>query len=906
MDQKNRCRLVLFPLPFQGHINPMIQLAKILHSEGFSISIIHTRYNFPDPSNYPHFTFHLISDGLSEAEASKLAILRVIKLLLTNCVEPFEQCLAQILSSEDSDHRVGCVVTDAIWDFTQAAADKLKIPRIVLRTSSVCSFIAFSALPLLRQRYLTDKDYRMEAAVLELPPIKVKDIPRIETHNGEDMYRAIENMVRETKKASGLIFNTFQELEEPELAKLQEQEQFLMPTFAIGPFHKRFSAAPTSLFTQDRSSISWLDARAPGSVLYVSFGSIAAMDQQKMHEMAWGLADSMQPFLWVVRPGLARGSEWLEMLPNEFLEATRDRGHIVKWAPQQEVLSHPAVGGFWTHGGWNSTLESICEGVPMICAPFFGDQMVNSRYVNDVWKIGVRLEKGLERGEIRDAVRRLMVEREGEEMRQRVKCLKEKADLCLNAGGSSYQALDALLKVMDDTGKTILKQKERRRLLLFPVPLQGHINPMIQLAQILHLRGFDVSIIHTKYNSLNLSRYPQFTVHIIPDGLSETEVPTSDVTLFLKRLNINCAGPFHDCLADLLSRDTENPPVAMITDSIWHFTQAAADSFNLPRIVLRATSVCSFLVFAALPQLQEKGYLNNFDSKREEFVVELPPLKVTDIPVFESSENTYQLIQEIVEETKKASGLIFNTFQELERPELFKLQETSRVPTFSIGPFHKLFPASSSSLLTQDRSSITWLDAQAPKSVLYVSFGSLATMDQRKINEVAWGLANSMQPFLWVVRPGLVRGSEWLEILPNEFLATTCDRGYIVKWAPQQEVLAHPAIGGFWTHGGWNSILESICEGVAMICSPLFGDQMVNSRYVSDVWRIGMNLEKELERGKIENGIKKLMIGREGEEIRQRIMCLKERVDGCLGFGGSSYNSLNSLVSFVSSFGSPH
>ncbi|KAL0341337.1 UNVERIFIED_CONTAM: UDP-glycosyltransferase 76B1 [Sesamum radiatum] len=438
---------------------------------------------------------------------------------------------------------------------------------------------------------------------------------------------------------------------------------------------------------------------------------------------------------------------------------------------------------------------------------------------------------------------------------------------------------------MDDAGKTTLKQNKRRRLVLFPVPLQGHINPMIQLAQILQVRGFDVSIIHTKYNSPNLSRYPQFIVHIIPDGLSETEVSTSDVTLFLKRLNTNCAGPFYDCLADLLSRDTDNPPIAIITDSIWDFTQAAANSFNLPRIVLRATSVCSFLVFAALPLLQEKGYLDNLDSKREDLVVELPPLKVKDIPVFESSENTYQLIQQIVEETKKASGIIFNTFQELEEPELFKLQETYRVPTFSIGPFHKSFPASSSSLFTQDRSSISWLDAQAPKSVLYVSFGSLATMDQRQMNEVAWGLADSMQPFLWVVRPGLVRGSEWLEMLPNEFLAGTRDRGYIVKWAPQQEVLSHPAIGGFWTHGGWNSILESICEGVAMICSPMFGDQMVNSRYVSDVWRVGMKLEKGFERGEIESGIKKLMMGREGEEMRERIMSLKEKEDGCLGFG---------------------
>ncbi|KAI3458626.1 hypothetical protein Pfo_015289 [Paulownia fortunei] len=416
LQERKQCRLVLFPLPFQGHINPMLQLANILHSRGFSISIIHTRYNCPNPSKYPFFTFHLISDGLPDIEDSTPDPVLIIKLINANCEEPFRKCLDQLFS-KDGNHQVKCLVTDANWYFAQSVADNLRLPRIVMRTSSVCSFLAFAALSVLRERgYLSNRDSKMEEPVQELPPLKVKDIPVIEMYNPEDAYQNITNMVEETKKASGIIFNTFKELEEPELAKLHQQ--FLMPTFVIGPFHKCFSAASSSLMTQDRSSISWLDTQAPKSVLYVSFG------------MASGLANSMQPFLWVVRPGLVHCSKWLEMLPNGFLEATSKRGHIIKWAPQQEVLSHPAIGGFWTHNGWNSTLESICEGVPMICSPFFGDQLVNSRYVNDVWKIGIR---------------KLLVEREGEEMRQRVKFLKEKIELGLNLGGSSYQSLDGLV-----------------------------------------------------------------------------------------------------------------------------------------------------------------------------------------------------------------------------------------------------------------------------------------------------------------------------------------------------------------------------------------------------------------------------------------------------------------------------
>ncbi|KAH6824994.1 hypothetical protein C2S53_000436 [Perilla frutescens var. hirtella] len=439
-----RRRLVLFPLPFQGHINPMMQLAHILHCRGFSISIIHTQFNLPDPSKYTHFTFHVISDALPESETSISDPILLIKTLTSNCMQPFKQCLAQICSND----RVVCLVTDAIWHFTQAVADELELPRIVLRTASVCSFYAFAALPFLREKgYLSERDSKMEAEIGELPPLKVKDIPLIETKNPEDLYEVVDSMVRETQRASCLVFNTFQELEGEDLAKLREK--FLMPTFAIGPFHKYFSAATSSILKQDRSSVSWLDTRATKSVLYVSFGSVAAMDEKDLVEVAWGLANSMQPFLWVVRPGLVHGGgEWLDMLPNEFLNSVSERSHIVKWAPQQEVLSHPAVAGFWTHSGWNSTVEAICEGIPMICSPFFGDQMVNSRYVSDTWKIGMKLEKGMERGEIEGAIRRLMIEKEGEEIRQRVECLKEKAGVCLTEGGSSYQALDGFVDLI--------------------------------------------------------------------------------------------------------------------------------------------------------------------------------------------------------------------------------------------------------------------------------------------------------------------------------------------------------------------------------------------------------------------------------------------------------------------------
>ncbi|GKB30005.1 UDP-glycosyltransferase 76H1-like protein [Tanacetum coccineum] len=133
------------------------------------------------------------------------------------------------------------------------------------------------------------------------------------------------------------------------------------------------------------------DKQAPKTVIYVSIRSVANTDEKVATEMAWGLVNSNHPFLWVVRPGSVPGFKWTEFLPDGLVAQMKDRGLIVKWATQKEVLAHNVVGGFWSHCGWNSTLESISEGVPMLCQPFDVDQKLNVRYLSHVWKIGVEI-----------------------------------------------------------------------------------------------------------------------------------------------------------------------------------------------------------------------------------------------------------------------------------------------------------------------------------------------------------------------------------------------------------------------------------------------------------------------------------------------------------------------------------
>ncbi|KAL5731267.1 hypothetical protein ACHQM5_004015 [Ranunculus cassubicifolius] len=466
-----------------------------------------------------------------------------------------------------------------------------------------------------------------------------------------------------------------------------------------------------------------------------------------------------------------------------------------------------------------------------------------------------------------------------------------------------------------------MAEQSRRRVVLFPCPFQGHINPMLQLATILHTHSkgaLSIIIVHTEFNSPKASNYPDFTFLPISDGLSHSQsnISVSDIVTFLPFLNEICVSPFRDCLVNnILSQENEPPVACIISDAHMYFTQAVADSLQLPRIALRTGSARNLAMFAAYPFLREKGYLPMKESEMEERIPEFPPMKVKDIPVIRNADidPLFDLIGNMVNFTKASSGLILNSSDSLEQSELVSLRKEFPFPHFAIGPFHKCAPMTSNSLLVEDFSCISWLNKQARASVIYISFGSLASVDEAQLSEMALGIANSEQSFLWVVRPGLVvrsnkdedRDIDFMRLFPQRFkdmMELHSGRGCIVKWAPQQEVLAHPSVGAFWTHNGWNSTLESICEGVPMLCWPCFGDQMANARYVTEVWRVGFMLENGLEHGEIERCIRRLMVkeeNKEREEMRIRAEDLKEKADFCLRYDGSSFQSLENLTDFI-------
>nr|CAB3497624.1 unnamed protein product [Digitaria exilis] len=413
--EPRRRHVLLFPVPYQGHINPMFQLAGVLHARGFAITVFHTHFNAPDPARrHPDYRFVPVLDGMSGVPAP-VAIEDVVAHIISigaACQAAFEDRLAAVLDEYSRDAGVAFLVADAHLLEVFQVASKLPVPTLALRTGSAVSFACFAAYPMLCEKgYLP-----LDMAVEELPPYRVRDLMHVGRDGHDAMSKMMARAVAAVNLSSGLVLNTLDALERRELEGLRRD--LAVPVFDVGPLHKLSPAAgdnSSRLLCQDRSCLEWLDAWPPSSVLYVSFGSLACMTPRDMVETAWGIAGSGVSFIWVVRPGLVRGcAHDADQLPVGFEAATRQRGMVVAWAPQEEVLRHRGVGGFWTHNGWNSTMESVVEG----------------------------------RGKVEAAIRRLMTDRDGVEMRARAGELKKAAAECTGKGGMSCLAIDKMVRHM--------------------------------------------------------------------------------------------------------------------------------------------------------------------------------------------------------------------------------------------------------------------------------------------------------------------------------------------------------------------------------------------------------------------------------------------------------------------------
>lgn len=249
------------------------------------------------------------------------------------------------------------------------------------------------------------------------------------------MFGSMARVEEFAKLADWIICNSAYELEPAAFASFPN----ILP---IGPLlaSNKLGNQEGYFWPEDSTCLTWLDQQPVCSVIYVAFGSITVFDETQFQELALGLEQTNRPFLWVVRPDMIDKTN--EAFPEGFKERVGTRGLVVSWAPQEKVLRHPSVACFFSHCGWNSTMEGVSNGLPFLCWPYFADQFQNESYICDVWKVGLGFDKDesgiIRHDEIKNKVEQLLGD---DEFKTRALDLKKKAVSSVKEHGCSLKNL---------------------------------------------------------------------------------------------------------------------------------------------------------------------------------------------------------------------------------------------------------------------------------------------------------------------------------------------------------------------------------------------------------------------------------------------------------------------------------
>ncbi|KAH7284408.1 hypothetical protein KP509_34G053500 [Ceratopteris richardii] len=485
---------VVFPFPTQGHINPLSFLAKLLLDAGIDVTFVHsqTTYSMLQKRLQTELVTEEESCDRSSARSRRSSNLYVEVIqddvptnndgtrvgsslaLFMSSIPTMQKNFESLLQRLMNDgRRPSCIISDSFLPWTQDVAAQFRIPRIEFWSSTATVYsMGFSIPKLLSEGHVPlPPEANMELTIDIAPgvgPCRRADFFYDIMHETvtSSKFHFLQDAFSRGRESQRVVVHSMHHLEEDVIEALRKEG---IPMDPIGPLldiqiDRGASSKVThykeldlrSLLEEDEHCMEWLDLQTKASVIYVSFGSNAKISSKEMLELALGLEDSQHPFLLVVRPDLVPNMPALSIFPDNFIERNDGRAWISSWVPQSAVLAHPSIGGFLSHCGWNSVMESLCMGVPLIGCPHDSEQNTNMKCLLD-WKAGIAVDSNqpqvkIKRELVATAIRTLMNEPEGIIVKRRIMELKEAARFAIQIG----QSRTNLEKLVDDIKKMAL------------------------------------------------------------------------------------------------------------------------------------------------------------------------------------------------------------------------------------------------------------------------------------------------------------------------------------------------------------------------------------------------------------------------------------------------------------------
>ncbi|KAK6241115.1 UDP-glucuronosyl/UDP-glucosyltransferase - like 10 [Theobroma cacao] len=462
----------LVSFPGQGHVNPLLRLGKRLASKGLLVTFS-TPESFgkqmtkannmvtdePTPVGDGFIRFEFFKDGWDEDDPRRADLDQYMTQLELVARDEIPRMIKKYA---EQNRPVSCFINNPFIPWASDVAESLGIPSAMLWVQSCACFAAYYHYHHGLVPFPSESDPEIDVQLPAMPLLKYDEVPSF-LHPSTPypfLRRAILGQFKNLNKPFCVMMDTFQELE-PEIIEYMSK---FCPIQPVGPLFKNHKVSNSTVrcdIMKADDCIEWLDSKRALSVIYISFGSIAYLKQEQVDEIAHALLNTGLSFLWVMKPPPKSLGLPTHTLPEGFLEKVGDKGKIVQWSPQEKVLTHPSVSCFVSHCGWNSTMEALSSGMPIIAFPQWGDQVTDAVYVVDVFKTGVRMCRGEAANRIipREEVEKCLLEvtqgTKAAEMKENALKWKAAAEAAVADGGSSDRNIQAFIDEVKRRSTTI-------------------------------------------------------------------------------------------------------------------------------------------------------------------------------------------------------------------------------------------------------------------------------------------------------------------------------------------------------------------------------------------------------------------------------------------------------------------